>query len=135
MLDKVVAIGDYLLQIGRQVQDKIPSSGQTGSSASPGDPGKDPRWNRSSPKIRPQTVWERKGIRLDVENFNPQQRMGQVHVQVGEQKYIFDPVSKLFFSAKTGALAPNSVQELLKIKTFEKALSKALEKYLGLAPL
>lgn len=80
-------------------------------------------------------VWEREGIRLDVENFNPQQRMGQIHVQVGGQKYIFDPVSKLFFSDKTGALAPNSVQKLLNIGTFRDALSKALEKYLGLAPL
>jgi hypothetical protein len=39
------------------------------------------------------------------------------------------------FSGKTGVPAPNSVQKLLEIDAFRKALSRALEKHLGLAPL
>jgi len=46
-----------------------------------------------------------------------------------------DTVGMGEFSGKTGVLAPNNVQKLLEIDAFRKALSRALEKHLGLAPL
>jgi RHS repeat-associated protein len=53
------------------------------------------------------TLYNKGGRRIDVENPNPAKRPGQVHLQIGKDKYVFDAESKLFKGA------PKSVQRLL----------------------
>ena len=67
------------------------------------------------------------GVRIDVEN--PGNRIGQVHIQQGNEKYIYD-VSKQAFRTAKGDLAPKAVQKLLENPDIIKAISRGL-KYLG----
>src|SRR3989339_1286243 len=100
-------------------------------SSSNGDPGKDPRWNKNSTRVTSKTLYNKNGVRLDVENPNPAQRIGQLHVQSGNNKYIFDNVTKNFFDVKTGNLAPKNIQELMQNTKFMQKLNDGLTKYLG----
>jgi filamentous hemagglutinin len=78
-------------------------------------------------KVNSKTVWKGdNGIRLDVENPNPGQRPGQIHLQDAKGgKYMFDPDTVTFSDA------PNWVNKLLKDSDFVKGMNKGLEKYLG----
>lgn len=67
------------------------------------------------------TVYNKDGIRIDFENPNPGQRPGQIHVQVGNSKYLYDPVSRSFPSA------PRSLQKVLNTEAAQKAILNALE--------
>ncbi len=72
------------------------------------------------------TLYNKGGVRVDVENPRPAQRPGQVHVQVGEEKYIYDPLTGAFKNA------PKSVQKLLENKEILNAIQKGVQKYLGI---
>jgi hypothetical protein len=84
-------------------------------------------------QVASKTVWKGSGQeRIDVENPAPGVRPGQIHYQDSDgNKYYYDPNSKVLFDQKTGELAPRSVQDLLKIPSFSKAIDKALTGYLG----
>lgn len=75
---------------------------------------------------------QQKGVRIDVENPNPTVRPGQVHVQTGNKKYIFDNVTKRFYDASNFDIAPKNIQNLLNDAEFVKKLNVGLEQYLGL---
>jgi RHS repeat-associated protein len=72
------------------------------------------------------TLWKGKGKeRIDVENPNPSQRVGQVHYQDNNgNKYIYDPSKGAFNNA------PDKVNKLLKNQDFKTGIEKGL-KYLG----
>ena len=53
-------------------------------------------------QVTSKTVWKGDGARIDVENPNPGQRPGQIHLQVGKEKYIYDPGTKSFRNAPKG---------------------------------
>jgi hypothetical protein len=70
------------------------------------------------------TLFNKDGVRVDVENPAPQRRPGQVHLQIGKEKYIYD--------STTGELrnAPPRVQTLLERDEIQKAIQKGL-RFLG----
>jgi hypothetical protein len=78
-------------------------------------------------QVTSKTVWKGKnGLRIDVENPNPGQRAGQIHLQDSKgNKYIFDPDTGTFPGA------PKWVNDLMIDADFVKGLNKGLEKYLG----
>ncbi|RQS46313.1 hemagglutinin repeat-containing protein [Burkholderia sp. Bp8990] len=73
------------------------------------------------------TIWKGDGKeRIDVENPNPGQRPGQIHYQDNQgNKYLYDPSTNSFPDA------PNSVNKLLNDPSFNSAIQKGLNKYLG----
>jgi hypothetical protein len=77
-------------------------------------------------QITSTTVYNKDGARIDVENPNPGQRSGQIHLQLNDKKYLFDPDGKVFKDA------PKSVQRLLRDPKVQAALKKAL-RYLGVS--
>lgn len=70
------------------------------------------------------TLYNKKGIHIDVEN--PGHRPGQIHVQQGKAKYLYD-VGKKAFVDKAGDLAPKAIQKLLEDPKVVKAIAKGLE--------
>jgi hypothetical protein len=79
-------------------------------------------------QVNSKTLWKGSGKeRIDVENPNPTQRPGQIHYQDNDgNKYIYDPVSKLFKGAS------KKLNKLLKDNNeVQKAIKKGLV-YLGL---
>mgnify|MGYP004671625887 CR=1 FL=1 len=97
---------------------------------------KDPNnWNKNSVKVNSKELYNNKNIRIDVENPNPGQRPGQVHLQiksgVNKGKYIFDNVSKKFYDINTGEVASKNIQEYLQNPDIINAIDKGLTKYLG----
>ena len=66
------------------------------------------------------TVYNKDGVRIDFENPNPGQRAGQIHAQVGVQKYLYDPATKTFPGV------PNSLQKALESVAAQEAIAKAL---------
>ena len=74
------------------------------------------------------TLYNKNGIRIDVENPAPDKRPGQVHLQTGQEKYIYDPTTGLF---KT---APPKIQKLLADPEIAAAVQKGIEKYLEIVP-
>ena len=89
-------------------------------------------WNKESTRCTSKTLYNKKGVRIDVENPNPTVRPGQVHVQTGNKKYIFDNVTKRFYDASNFDIAPKNIQNLLNDAEFVKKLNVGLEQYLGL---
>ncbi len=109
------------------------SNQSTSNNSSQHDP-KDPKnWNRNSTQTNSKSLYTSKDgrIRIDVENNNPAQRPGQVHLQEGHKKYIFDNVSKQFYDDATGELAPPRIQNLLHDSNIKNAINKALTQYLN----
>jgi hypothetical protein len=73
--------------------------------------------------------------RLDVENPNPGQRPGQIHYQdLTGKKYYYNPTTNEFYDS-SGNAAPRSVEKLLRNPAIQKAINKALTKYLGEPPV
>jgi large exoprotein involved in heme utilization or adhesion len=97
-----------------------------------GDPKAKANWNKESTRCTSKTLYNKKGVRIDVENPNPTVRPGQVHVQTGNKKYIFDNVTKRFYDASNFDIAPKNIQNLLNDAEFVKKLNVGLEQYLGL---
>ena len=95
------------------------------STTSTPPPPNDP--NSKGTQINSKTLYNKNGVRIDVEN--PGNRIGQVHIQQGNEKYIYD-VSKQAFRTAKGDLAPKAVQKLLENPDIIKAISRGL-KYLG----
>lgn len=81
----------------------------------------------NGPQIASKTIWKGDGSeRIDVENPNPGQRPGQIHYQDKQgNKYLYDPSTNSFQDA------PNSVNKLLNDPSFNAAIQKGLNKYLG----
>jgi hypothetical protein len=79
-------------------------------------------------QLTSKTLYNQDGIRIDVENPNPDKRPGQVHLQTGNEKYIYDP--------STGAFkgAPSKIQKLLDNSAIAAAVRKGVEQYLGIIP-
>jgi hypothetical protein len=73
------------------------------------------------------TLYNKDGTRIDVENSG--NRPGQIHVQQGNSKYIYDVASQSFRTTG-GQAAPKAIQELLKTPDIIKAIAKGLT-YLG----
>ena len=66
------------------------------------------------------------GFRIDVEN--PGNRMGQIHLQQGTEKYYYNIVDKTFrVGSSNGRLAPRAIQELLNNSDVIKAIGKGLQ--------
>ena len=72
------------------------------------------------------TLYNKDGVRIDVENPSPSKRPGQVHVQVGKEKYIYDPSTGQFRDA------PKRIQSLLADEDIQDAVRKGVQKYLGI---
>lgn len=71
------------------------------------------------------TLWRgERGARLDVENPDPGGRPGQIHLQIDQKKYLYDPDTGLFRDA------PRSIQKMLDDPRRQDAIRKAL-RYLG----
>ena len=70
------------------------------------------------------TLYNKNSIHIDVEN--PGHRPGQIHVQQGNAKYLYD-VGKKQFVDKAGDLAPKAIQKLLEDPKVVKAIAKGLE--------
>lgn len=99
---------------------------------------KDPKnWNKNSVRVNSKELYNNKNIRIDVENPNPGQRPGQVHLQINsganKGKYIFDNVSKKFYAVSTGEIASKNIQEYLQNPDIINAIDKGLTKYLGVS--
>ncbi len=66
------------------------------------------------------------GFRIDVEN--PGNRPGQIHLQKGADKYIFNVLDQTFrIGTSSGPLAPNAIQDLLTLPEVIIAIAKGLE--------
>jgi filamentous hemagglutinin len=57
---------------------------------------------------------------MDVENLNPGQRPGQIHLHHGREKYLYDPGSNTFIDA------PRTVNDMLKTPEMQKSIEKGL---------
>lgn len=86
-----------------------------------------PGSERGGIQVTSKTLYNRRGIRVDVENPNPGQRPGQVHIHVGNEKYIYDPATGTFRGA------PARVQRLLEDRMIQEAVREGVQKYLGIA--
>ncbi len=65
--------------------------------------------------------------RIDVENPALGERLGQIHYhEPNNIKWYYSIKNNSFYNPKTGNLAPNNVQKLLKDKNFIKAIKKGL---------
>ncbi|HEY3348947.1 MAG TPA: RHS repeat-associated core domain-containing protein [Thermoanaerobaculia bacterium] len=82
--------------------------------------------NGGGVQVTSKTLYNKDGVRVDVENPNPEQRPGQVHVQVGGEKYIYDPAVQSFRDA------PGSVNKLLEDDKFRQAVERGVRVYLGI---
>ena len=78
-------------------------------------------------RITSKTLYRKGNIHIDVEN--PGHRPGQIHLQIGREKYIYD-VSNQVFKTISGNLAPQSIQALLNQPEILDAIMKGLT-YLG----
>jgi RHS repeat-associated protein len=132
----VIGIGGTLIAGGVLIYDTIVSSNERAvqeayammshaSTAATPPPPDDP--NSTGTRTSSKKLYSKKGIRIDVEN--PGNRPGQIHVQKGREKYIYDVATQSFRTAN-GQAAPKAFQELLKIGDVVKAIAKGL-KYLG----
>lgn len=116
---------------------KNSNSNNTSNSSNSHNP-KDPKnWNKDSVKVNSKELYNNKNVRIDVENPNPGQRPGQVHLQISEGankgKYIFDNVSRQFYDASTGEVASKNIQKYLENPDILSAIDKGLTKYLGVS--
>ncbi len=76
-------------------------------------------------QVTSKTLWkDGKGGRIDVENPNPGQRIGQIHYQDQTGKYLYNPQTQQFDGA------PNRVNQLLNDPKVSAAIQKGL-RYLG----
>jgi len=74
-------------------------------------------------------VWQNgKTERIDVENPDPGERLGQIHYHDAKNnKWYYDLVNNEFYNQSTGGLAPNKIQKLLNDNEVQKAIDKALK--------
>jgi hypothetical protein len=100
--------------------------GDTGGNTSPNPLDPTPGPNQGGVQTTSTTLYNRNGVRVDVENPNPGQRSGQVHIHVGKGKYIYD-VSRGEF-----ANAPKSVQRLLNNPDIQRAVQRGVQEFLGI---
>jgi filamentous hemagglutinin len=82
---------------------------------------------RGGTRTDSKTLYNNDGVRIDVENPAPNRRPGQVHVQLGREKYIYDPATQSFKNA------PPRIQRLLEREEIQQAIEKGL-RYLGYEP-
>jgi filamentous hemagglutinin len=83
------------------------------------------------------TLFNRGGIRVDVENANPGQRAGQVHLQIGEDKYYFNVNTRLFENSDPANIraVPRAINNrMLEDPQIQRAINTGL-KYLGENPI
>ncbi|WP_407971331.1 hemagglutinin repeat-containing protein [Burkholderia pyrrocinia] len=99
---------------------------KNGQSSGAGD-SNTPMLGADGAQFASKTIWKGDGKeRIDVENPNPGQRPGQIHYQDNQgNKYLYDPSTNSFPDA------PNSVNKLLNDPSFNSAIQKGLNKYLG----
>ena len=79
--------------------------------------------NSKGTQTTSKTLYNKNGTHIDVEN--PGNRVGQIHAQQGNSKYIYD-VAGQCFKTTSGELAPKSVQNLLTDPKVVKAIAKGL---------
>ena len=92
------------------------------TAATPPPPNKGGRGTRTNST----TLYNKKGIHIDVENSG--NRIGQIHLQKGAQKYYYNVAEKVFRTGSSaGELAPRAIQELLKDPAVIKAIAKGLK--------
>ena len=75
------------------------------------------------------TVWNRGPVRIDVENPNPGQRPGQVHLQDlrdRKAKHLYDPETDRFVDLRTREPSPKAVQKMLQDPGVRDAIAKAM---------
>lgn len=91
--------------------------------------GKDGTSTSSKPR------YNRAGVRIDVENPNPGQRPGQIHLQIGGDKYYFN-VNTLEFEGLGGIKVLSLAQypAFFKILEFRESINNGL-RYLGEVPI
>ncbi|MDA8447178.1 hypothetical protein M4Q70_19105, partial [Acidovorax valerianellae] len=86
---------------------------------------------RNGTQTHSNTVFNRGGTRIDVENANPGQRPGQLHLQVEGDKYYFNVNTGLFEEANSpGVNAPRYINEMLKDPKVRAAVNRGMQ-YLG----
>ena len=83
-------------------------------------------------QLTSKNLYSKNGVRIDVENPKPSQRIGQIHIQDNKGvKFYYDSEKKVFYNKDTGELAANGTQKLLKEPEVIRAIQKG-EKILGL---
>ncbi len=75
------------------------------------------------------TVYSENGMRIDVENANPGQRAGQLHLQLDGAKYIYN-INTASFETEAGAAAPRYINRLVDNSYVRRAVATGL-RYLG----
>jgi len=95
------------------------------TTASPPPPGR--QHQTSSYTLMNRTHAGRNNFRIDLENPNPGQRPGQIHLQQGGNKYYYNHQTQQFhIGSSSGNLAPNSVQQLLDDPEVIRAIGRGL---------
>jgi filamentous hemagglutinin len=84
------------------------------------NPSAQPLFGQNGVQTPSKSVFNNGKVRIDFENPNPGQRPGQIHVQYGNEKVLYDPVTGTFPDV------PNSVNKVLQSKDGQTAIQKAL---------
>jgi filamentous hemagglutinin len=98
----------------------MPPQGATVPSPFPFSLPSDKMFGQNGVQTPSKTVYNERGVRVDFENPNPGKRPGQIHVQVGDQKFLYDPV------AGTPPDAPKSVAKIVESEAVQSAIQRAL---------
>jgi filamentous hemagglutinin len=102
--------------LGQTVQMSTGGSGSGAGGAAP----ERPVFGRTGVQTPSKTVYNKGGVRVDFENPNPGQRPGQIHVQVGDEKILYDPLTGTFPGAA------KSLRKILESPEVQGAVQKAL---------
>ncbi len=115
-----------IITIVRYAKDKAYSNAislMASAAASPIPPDPNNKGSKGT-KTSSKTVYDKKGIRIDVEN--PGGRPGNIHVHKGNAKYYYDFANQTFVDS-AGREAPKAITNLLKDKSIIKAIGKGLK--------
>jgi filamentous hemagglutinin len=90
---------------------------------------------RDGTKTYSNTLYQRGGVRIDVENPSPGQRPGQIHLQIGDEKYLYNVNINAFESSEGSSLSvPREINNMLRDPRVQRAINTGL-RYLGEQPI
>jgi hypothetical protein len=82
---------------------------------------REPMFGQKGLKTSSKTVYNKGGVHIDIENPDPGGRPGQLHVQVGDEKIMYDPNTGTFPGAS------KSLRMILESDEVKSAIAKALK--------
>jgi hypothetical protein len=123
--------GNVLNETGEKDKEKCQEESKS-NTLTGGPKGEGPEGDGKGTQLSSKTLYSKDGVRIDVENPNPSQRPGQIHIQDKKGiKFLYDSAKKIFYDQATGNPAARGVQDLLKEPEVIKAMQKG-EKILGI---